>query len=309
MVNHSLIRIFLIIFGSSNNNVNPSYRKMNFKSFWKDSFIAFILKRIVLALFLLVVLSWITLIMIDQYTRKGEAVPVPDLRGLFEEEAANLLRSHNLYVLVIDSVYDKNKELGTIIEQIPAAGSSVKKNRSIFLILNKRQLKTIPMPEVSDISFRQADALLRSLGLKVAYVEYQPSEFKDLVIDVRHNGRHIEPGTRLAEGSQVVLVVGSGVGDAVGNVPFLLGSTLITARSEAIASSYIIGAVNYDLPPNNNEETYRVYRQMPTPGDFTPEGTRINLWLTKDPDLIEKALEQSSGKKLQEEEDEEEAFF
>jgi len=279
---------------------------MDFKSFWKNSLAGFILKRIVLAFLLIVVLTWGTLLVIDQYTRKGEAIPVPDLRGLYEEEAANLLRTHELYVEVIDSVYDKNKPLGTIIEQIPSAGSSVKKFRSIYLILNKRQLKMIPMPEVNDISFRQADALLRSLGLRVSYVEYRPSEFKDLVIDVRFNGQHIDPGTRLPEGSSLELVVGSGVGSTVSGVPFLLGSSLANARADALAASFIVGSVSYDETPFNDEQEYRVYRQTPGPGDQAAEGSRINLWLTKDPVLIQEAIREGS---LQQQEEEEEAFF
>ncbi|KAB2829442.1 MAG: PASTA domain-containing protein, partial [Paludibacter sp.] len=195
---------------------------------------------------------------------------------------------------------------GTIIEQIPAPGSSVKKNRSIFLILNKRQSKTIPMPEVNDISFRQADALLRSLGLRVSYVEYRPSEFKDLVIDVRFNGQHIDPGTRLPEGSSLVLVVGSGVGSTVSGVPFLLGSSLANARADALAASFIVGSVSYDETPFNDEQEYRVYRQTPGPGDQAAEGSRINLWLTKDPVLIQEAIREGS---LQQQEEEEEAFF
>lgn len=279
---------------------------MDFKSFWKDSFIGFILKRILLAFALVVGITWITLLLIDQYTRLGEAVPVPDLRGLYEEEAMSTLRSMDLYVQVIDSVYDRNRALGTIIEQIPSPGSSVKKNRSIFLILNKRQMKTVPMPEVNDISFRQADALLRSLGLRVAHVEYRPSEFKDLVIDVRYNGQHIESGTRLVEGSALVLVVGSGVGNSMNSIPFLLGATLDNARADALASSFIVGSINYDEPPMSDENLYRVYRQAPTPGEKVTEGTRINIWLTKDPGLIDEALRRGSTGL---EDEEEEEFF
>lgn len=279
---------------------------MDFKSFWKDSFIGFILKRILLAFALVVGITWITLLLIDQYTRLGEAVPVPDLRGLYEEEAMSTLRSMDLYVQVIDSVYDRNRALGTIIEQIPSPGSSVKKNRSIFLILNKRQMKTVPMPEVNDISFRQADALLRSLGLRVAHVEYKPSEFKDLVIDVRYNGQHIESGTRLVEGSALVLVVGSGVGNSMNSIPFLLGATLDNARADALASSFIVGSINYDEPPMSDENLYRVYRQVPTPGEKVTEGTRINIWLTKDPGLIDEAMRRGSTGL---EDEEEEEFF
>ena len=109
---------------------------MGFKTFLKESIAGFILKRIVLAIVIVIALAWITLIVLDHYTHHGESVTVPDLQGLYVEEARSLLENYDLYVQVIDSVYMKEKALGTIVEQIPPANSSVKKNRSIYLILN-----------------------------------------------------------------------------------------------------------------------------------------------------------------------------
>lgn len=105
---------------------------MNFKTFWKETIAGFITKQILLAIVIVVVLSWVALLILDQYTHHGESVKVPDLQGLYEEEARNLLEPYELYPMVIDSVYVKDKPLGTVVEQIPAANSSVKKNRSIF---------------------------------------------------------------------------------------------------------------------------------------------------------------------------------
>ena len=133
---------------------------MDFKTFWRESIAGYIVKRILLAIVIVIALAWITLIVLDQYTHHGESVTVPDLQGLYVEEAQNLLENYDLYTQVIDSVYVKEKALGTIVEQIPPANSSVKKNRSIYLILNKRQVKMIPFPDVNDVSFRQADALI-----------------------------------------------------------------------------------------------------------------------------------------------------
>lgn len=259
---------------------------MNFKSFWKNSIVGIILKRIFLAIILVIALAWVTLIALDHYTHHGESVIVPNLQGLFVEEAALILENYNLYAQVIDSVYVKDKALGSIVEQIPSANSSVKKDRSIYLILNRRQMKMIPFPDVKDISFRQAEALIRSLGLKVSDVVYKPSEFKDLVIDVSYLNQHIEPGTRLPEGASVSLVVGSGVGEEYSFVPELVGKTINEARNNSIASSFIIGAVNYDVPPVGDENEYIIYKQTPAPGEEMPAGTRINIWLTKNKKLI-----------------------
>ena len=263
---------------------------MSFKTFWKESIVGFIVKRILLAIAIIVSLVWITLIVLDHYTHHGESVTVPDLQGLYVEEAQNLLENYELYTQVIDSVYVKDKALGTIVEQIPPANSSVKKNRSIYLILNKRQVKMIPFPDLNDVSFRQADALIKSLGLRVSGVVYRPSEFKDLVIDVSYFGQRIEPGTRLPEGAAVVLVVGSGVGEEISAVPGLIGKTFNDAKNEAIASSFIIGAVNYDVTPVGDESEYMIYRQTPAAGEKWPDGTRIDIWLTKDENLIEQSI-------------------
>lgn len=274
---------------------------MDFKKFWKESTAGYITKRVLLAIILFVALAWTTLIIIDIYTHHGESVNVPDLQGLYVEEADNLLGTYDLYAQVIDSVYVKEKALGTIVEQIPAANSSVKKNRSIFLVVNKKQVKMIPLPDVNDVSYRQADALLKSLGLRVSSVVYSPSEFKDLVIDVRYRGTHVAPGTRLPEESSLVLVIGSGLGDSISSVPSLLGMNLTGAKSEAISAAYVIGAVKYDVAPMGDEDKYMVYKQSPEVGQEMPDGARINVWLTKDPSLVEEAVKSV--------EEEEEAFF
>lgn len=274
---------------------------MSFKTFWKESTIGYITKRVLLSIVIFVVLAWGVLIIIDFYTQHGDSISVPDLQGLYIEEAANILEDYDLSALVIDSVYVRNKPLGTIVEQIPAANSSVKMHRSIFLIVNKQQVKMVPLPDVNDVSFRQADALLKSLGLSVSGIMYSPSEFKDLVIDVHYNGVHVAPGTRLPEESSIVLVIGSGVGDSTSSIPSLIGMDLTGAKNEALVSSFIIGAINYDVSPMGDTDKYRIYKQSPEVGQEMPDGLRINVWLSKDPTLIQSSLNRV--------EEEEEAFF
>lgn len=265
---------------------------MSFRDFWKDSLVAFFLKRILLATLIFLVLAWSTLYLIKIYTNHGESVLIPDLQGLYFEEAVSLLSRHDLYAEIIDSVFVRNKPLGTIVEQIPAANSFVKRDRSIFLIVNQRQVRTIPLPELIDISIRQADALVKSLGLTVSSVEYRPSEFKGLVIDVLHNDTSITAGTRLIEGSAVKLIVGSGIGEDISSVPMLIGFSQNEARNRALSMSFIIGSLNYDDVPDENDPSYIVYRQTPLPGAKMPAGTRINVWLTRNIDTVNQSINQ-----------------
>ena len=276
---------------------------MDLKDFWKNSLGGFILKRLLLAIVIFVALAWVTIALIDVYTHHGESETVPDLRGLYVEEADLLINNHGLYSVVIDSVFVRDKKLGTIIEQIPAVNSTVKRNRPIYLIINSRQVRMIPVPDVNDVSFRQADAMLKSIGLNVSSVEYSPSEYKDLVIAIKYRGRNISSGMRVPEGSSLVLVVGSGLGGEELPVPGIKGLSLEAGTEEALNGSMVIGAVEYDVEPSGNEDKYVIYRQRPAEGNSVPAGTRIDVWLSKDKSMLNKVFEEDEAVDKQENEE------
>jgi len=277
---------------------------MNIKKFWKETFAGFILKNFLLALGIIIAVAWIALIGVDFYTHHGESETIPDLRGSYVEEAEIILAKKGLYPMVIDSVYVRDKKLGTIIDQIPPANSTVKQNRPIYLIINSRSVRQVPIPEINDVSYRQADAMLQSMGLSVSNVEYAPSEFKDLVIDVKYHGRSITPGTRIPEGSTVVLVVGSGLGNSQAIAPSLKGLGLEEATQEIQSATLIIGSVEYDVTPSGNEDEYIIYRQRPSAGTSLTSGSRIDVYLTKDKARLKEVFEEDKKK-----EETDEQFF
>lgn len=277
---------------------------MDFKKFWKESTIAYVLKRLLLAIIIVVGLALITLYAIDFYTHHGESEVVPDLRGLYVDEAENMLANHGLFPAIIDSVFNKDKKLGTIIEQIPGPNSTVKRNRPIYLIINSRQIRKIPLPDLTDISFRQATAMVKAIGLNVSNVEYKPSEYKDLVIDVKYNGLSVSPGMRIPEGSMLILVVGSGFGSGQSKVPVLKGLNLEDAKTMILSDSLVIGAVEYDIEPSGDENDYVIYRQSPAAGKVTFSGSRIDVWLSKDRSLLEKTFEEDNEESTKESEEE-----
>ena len=269
---------------------------MNIKKFWKETFGGFILKNVLIAIGIVFALSWIALIGIDFYTHHGESEVIPDLRGSYVEEAEIILAKKGLYPMVIDSVYVRDKKLGTIIDQIPPANSSVKSNRPIYLIINSRSVRQVSLPEINDVSFRQADAMLQSIGLSVSNTELAPSEYKDLVIEVKYHGRNIMPGTRIPEGSSVVLVIGSGLGNAQALVPSLKGLGLEEATQEILSASLIVGSTEYDVPPSGNEEDYFIYRQSPTEGSSLSTGSRVDIYLTTDKSRLKEVFDEDKKK-------------
>jgi len=265
---------------------------MDLKKFWKETFGGFVLKNVLIAIGVIVALSWITLFCVDFYTHHGEAEVVPDLRGSTVEEAQVILASKGLRVQVIDSVYVRGKKLGTIIEQNPSPNSNIKTNRPIYVKINSRFVRQVTLPELSDVSYRQADAMLQSIGLSVGSVEYAPSEYKDLVIQVKFHGGAVLPGTRIPEGSAVVLVVGSGEGNAEVQVPAIKGMSLEDATQAITTASFVVGAVEYDTTPAGDEAEYIIYRQRPAAGSSLSAGSKINLYLSKDKSRMNEKFEE-----------------
>ena len=107
------------------------------KFFW----INLIAMVIVVALVLFGVLKGL-----DIYTRHGEAVVVPNVKGMGVAEAEKMFRNQGLTCIVSDSSYVKNLPAGCILEHNPAAGQKVKEGRTIYLTINTLSTPLLVVP-------------------------------------------------------------------------------------------------------------------------------------------------------------------
>ncbi|WP_455639209.1 PASTA domain-containing protein [Parabacteroides sp.] len=180
----------------------------------KNFFVKLIKNPYVLNLLLAVVIAcgliYGTLKWLDAYTRHNEAVVVPDVKGLKIEEAAEFFKNNNLRYSVIDSVFSKEVDPGAIVELVPSAGSKVKEGRIVFITVNALTSQMAKIPEVEDLSFRQAYALLRARGFENVEIEYVPGDFKDLAVSVDLRGRTLETGEHVPLTAPLTLKVSSG---------------------------------------------------------------------------------------------------
>ena len=262
---------------------------MDFKNFWKETKTGFVLTNVLIAIGVIIIGVVVLQMCLKRYTEHGVEVEVPDIRGLYMEEAKITLAADDLRLEVVDSTYSTKKPLGTIVEQNPVAGSKAKHGRVVYAVQNARFRRPVVMPEMRDVSLRQAKATLNSLGLTAADILYEPSTYRDIVLDIQTvNGDAILAGQTVAEGSAVVLVVGKGQGTAEVTVPSLSGKSLNEARSWLLSSMLTLGIVEYDEPPTeDNQDLYIVYSQMPQSGTVVVEGTSVNIKMSKD---IEKTI-------------------
>ena len=259
-----------------------------------------ILTNFLIAVAVAIILLAILLIGLRQYTQHGVEITVPEITELYLEEARIILESEGLHIEVIDSTYSTKVPQGTIVEQTPLAGSKVKNGRTIYVIQNAQMRRPVVLPELRDMSLRQAKATLSSLGLVIDSIAYEPSAYRDIVLDIRMGDSIINAGTRVSEGSPVLLIVGKGQGTEEVTIPTVVGKSLDDARSWLLSHTLTVGIVQYDIPPTEeNKLQYIVYSQEPASGTVVVEGTSVNLKLSMD---IEKTVTADN------EQDEEEFF-
>ena len=182
-------------------------------SFFDKSDFKFVGWNILLAVVLGIGILVALIAYLKRYTEHGIEVEVADVRGLVETEAVPVLAEQGLHLVIVDSTYSDKVPFGTIVDQDPKPDSHAKHGRAVYVTINATTKRQVTMPNLQDISYRQAETTLRGMGLQVDTVyDYEPSAFRDLVLDVKCNGVSVQPGEKLAVGTKVRLVVGFGRG-------------------------------------------------------------------------------------------------
>ena len=98
----------------------------------------------------------------------------------------------------------------SVIEHLPAAGSEVKKNRKIYLTVNPSGYRTLTVPNLIQITRRNAESMIKAVGFELGEITYEDNIGKDMVLAIGYQGKKITPGTLLPKTSKIDLVLGNG---------------------------------------------------------------------------------------------------
>ena len=238
----------------------------------------FFLINLLVALILVCGISTYVLYWLDDYTEHGSFITVPSLQNFTPEEAQTITAQMGLKIQVIDSLYDDNIEPGAIVEQYPTPGSYVKEGRMLHLTINARNPEKVVFPNLKNAAYRQTLQTLEARGFQIGKIEYIPSEFRNLVLALKHNGVDVLPNELLAKGAIINTTV---------TVPFLLGKKLKDAIN-LIRKSYLnIGEVIPDgsITPENRSNSI-IYQQNPDTEFPIEQGSAIDLYITADKEKI-----------------------
>ncbi len=168
------------------------------------------LKNILAAILAVILLLFGTFQWLNIYTKHGQAVTVPDVRGLQVSQAAPFFERNSMRYTVADSVYNDKVAAGSIVETRPSAGTKVKEQRNISVTINAYSPRKLVIPEVKDQSLRQALSLLHAIGFSNVSIEYVTAPYKDLVVSLNLGNQTVHAGERLPTNSKLVLKVSNG---------------------------------------------------------------------------------------------------
>lgn len=181
---------------------------MSLKDFLKSKVF---FKQVAIALGIVIVVVFLLLQWLDWTTNHGEKIPVPNLAKMTVENASEALDNVGLELMIRDTV-DFNAKFPpyTIVEQDPIANDSVKDGRKIYVKVNAGGYSTVTLPNLIQKTYRLAQPVLKNAGLEEGAKNYVPYFAKDVVLEMRQNGKKLNPGDKVQKASKIDLVLGDG---------------------------------------------------------------------------------------------------
>lgn len=146
------------------------------------------------------------------YTHHAEKIEVPDVVGMPAYTAEEMLDDSQLVAVVSDSDYVEKFPPGTVLTQVPKAGSEVKSGRIIYLTINRKGKAPVRMPDlIRNVTVRIAETQLKQLGFHLAPTQYVEGEPQDLVIGIKQGTHQVYGGDMVSVDRALTLVAGAGI--------------------------------------------------------------------------------------------------
>lgn len=261
------------------------------KEFYKTLISRDVLMHLAIMLAFAILVFVIVSVSLNNYTEHGTKMSVPDFTGLLPEKAEELASAKQLHIEVIDSVYSQKHPLGSIVAHTPAAGFNVKNGRTIYVTLNSVAPELVKMPNLLDISLRQAKEVLFVNGLKLGKISYAPHFAKNYVLAQNFDGKSMPKGEKIAKNSKIDLVLGLGSSDKEVLMPNLDGLSYERAIARIKAKSLVVGSELFPEGTETYDDSVKtlVYKQAPSfdEGKFVKIGTLVDIWLERDSALLD----------------------
>lgn len=201
---------------------------------------------------------------------------VPQLVGSSRTEAGTRLRELDLGLAIAGETHRLAEPAGQVIGQRPEAGTEVRAGGTVEVVLSLGP-EIVDMPQLEGRPYNDTVAELEANRFNVA----QPSlEFSDTVPAGHVIRQDPPPGARVAQGSDVTVVVSRGVEPV--EVPALTGIAVDEARAAAEEAQLGEVAVE-EIFSDDVPDAGIVMDQSPSTGQTVDKGTPVTLTVSKGP--------------------------
>ena len=168
-------------------------------------------KQVIIALVIIIVIVFALMQYLSYATNHGEEIPVPDLHKMTVEKAKETLENIDLEYVVLDTVeFKADYPPLTIVQQDPLPKVNVKDGRKVYLKVNSSGYNKVDMPDLIQKTYRAALPMLKASGLEEGSKSYTPYLAKDVVLEVRQNGKKLKAGDKVLKASKIDFVLGDG---------------------------------------------------------------------------------------------------
>ncbi len=197
-----------------------------------------------------------------------ENIEVPQIAGKKLDEAVVLLSKNNLSLRVTGEKYSDKVPPNVVISQVPSPGIKVQKNRSIEVVISKGG-KTISVPSVVGMEFREAKVFLSQGGLKIGCLSHIYSSVpQDEII-----AQDPSPNEEIYEEEGISLLISLGFEKNSFYMPNLVGKTIENAKAFLGATSLSIGKIK----ESTSGKEGLIISQSPSPGSMVTPDEKIEF--------------------------------
>jgi serine/threonine protein kinase len=218
-------------------------------------------------------------LIVTTFLKNKAAVPtdvvMPSYVNQKYEDVVNAAVSSGSYTFTFtkEEKSDETHDVGVIIDQTPKAGTTVKSNASVVLVVSTGGAP-VTMPDETNKSQADAVADLTALGLKTKVETVADDNVKEgYVVST-------DPvaAKQVPKGTEVRVLVSSGPLDKTVAVPNVVGYSLADAEAKIAAVGLTVGSTTYQDDTGKAKDT--VISTDPLNGVKLDKGGKVNLVLS-----------------------------
>jgi serine/threonine-protein kinase len=201
-------------------------------------------------------------------------VVVPNVVGKQVEAAQKLLEAQKLRVSITEA-FNEQVPSGYVVSQTPEAGSTVKEQRTINLVVSKGSEITV-VPDLRGLSRRDAELQLKNAGLKLGRVDEQ------YAADVPPNtviGQNPRPPANVNKNTPIDIIVSKGTAPKKIVLPDFRGTPQSTVNTQLESLKLKQGKITEEASDKYPPGT--IINQNPAPSTEITEGSAVDLVVAK----------------------------